>query len=384
MAGLLLKNANIVTPDCTLTGDIAIDDGRIIGIAPEIQPSDEVEIIDCDGGMALPGFVDLHIHGSVGVDFTNPDVEGIHRVADHLATKGVTSLLATTAGETVEHIVSNCTCIVRAMRLQERGARIRGIHLEGPFFSKESPAIGANNPEWLRLPDLEIAERFLEASKGHLRLFDIAPELPGAREVICLMSDAEVIVSAAHTDATYNQARESFDWGISHLTHAFNGMRRLHHREPGMIGAALDDGRIWVEVIADGQHVHPAMIKLLYRMKGPAMMGVVTDSTMLAGLKPGTYKWLGTEIVLEERRAYLKESGTLAGSVASSLDLFRNLLAWGYTAEEASRLLAANPANHLGWDDIGSLEIGKAADIVLLKDNQVALTIIDGEIEHRT
>ena len=381
--GYLLQNVKIASEEELEPTNILIRNNLIKDIGEKITPSGEDTLIGCRGKTCVPGLIDLHIHGSYGINLMQADTERVLQLADKLACQGVTAFLATTAGKSIQSIKKNCSKISKAIAQQESGARIMGIHVEGPFFNKSSPARGANNPSWLRTPDLEEAKEIIESCKGNLKLFDIAPELPGAREVVDLMLSQGVTVSAAHSDATYDQAQKGFDWGINHLTHTYNGMRRIHHREPGIVIAALLDNRVWLEIIADGQHVHPRMIELIFHLKGLYGIGAVTDATMLAGLPPGEYDFIGTKVLLETDKAYLKEEGTLAGSIATGMDLFMNLCNWSFSEHEAAMICSSSPARHMGWTEIGEIRVGAKADLVILGDRGAAITFIDGQIAYQ-
>lgn len=381
--GYLLKNVKIASEEESEPTNILIRNNLIKDIGEKIIPSGEDALIGCRGKTCIPGLIDLHIHGSYGINLMQADPEGVLQLADKLACQGVTAFLATTAGKSIQSIKKNCSNISKAIAQQKSGARIMGIHVEGPFFNKSSPARGANNPSWLRAPNIEEAKEIIEACKGNLKLFDIAPELPGAREVVDLMISQGVTVSAAHSDATYAQAQTGFDWGINHLTHTYNGMRRVHHREPGIVIAALLDNRVWLEIIADGQHVHPQMIELIFRLKGLHGMGAVTDATMLAGLPPGEYDFIGTKVILETEKAYLKKGGTLAGSIATGIDLFMNLCNWGFSEHDAAIICSSSPAGHMGWTEMGEIRVGSKADLIILGDCCVDITLIDGQIAYQ-
>jgi N-acetylglucosamine-6-phosphate deacetylase len=378
-----LKDVTIATQLAEQTTNLLIRGNRISEIGSAPPDSSQTKIVECKDNLCLPGFIDVHVHGSYGINLMQAESEEVLQLAERFAENGVTAFLATTAGSSIDEIKDNCHAITNAMAKQKTGARIMGIHIEGPFFNTSSPARGANNPAWLRSPDVHEAQELIDACDGNLRLFDIAPELPGAKSVVERMLDQGVTVAAAHTDATYEQACRGFDWGINHLIHTYNGMRRIHHREPGVVIAAMLDDRVWLEVIADGQHVHPEMIKLLYQLKGVEGMGAVTDATMLAGLQPGEYDFIGTKVVLGEHRAYLKEQGTLAGSIATGLDLYNNLRSWDFSIYDASVICSSSPAKHMGWDEIGAINVDKKADLLLLGEEGINLTFVDGQIAYQ-
>jgi len=387
--GTLIFGGEVVIPSGVVSSDILVQGGKIARIAPGLHrmSSDVKEIINASGQLVVPGFIDLHTHGCCNFSTMSGDAKAVVKVAEHFAANGVTAFYPTVAGQSLEHLLRNFEAVKEAMAQTIHGAQILGIHCEGPYLSPISPARGAIAEGWLRKPDRGEVKELIAAADGALRLMPVAPELPGAEEVVAELLSAGVTVAIGHSNATYEEAIRGFDWGIRHATHTFNGMRRMHHREPGVVGAILSDDRVWAEVIADGVHIHPATIRLIWRCKRPNLMGAVTDSTWMAGLSPGVYNFDGErEVVVEEEKAYLREQGTLAGSVATFNQIFHNLTTqWGYSLLEAVALCSTNPARQARiLDRKGTIETGKDADLVLLSDQrQVMLTMVRGQIVFR-
>lgn len=383
---LLISGGEVVTPSGVMEADILIEGRKIKALGKGLIDSRELdEHIEATGCLVVPGFIDLHTHGIKGFSALSGDTEAIARMAEHFAAAGVTAFYPTVGGESLEQIVRTFEAVKEAMGKEIKGAQILGIHAEGPYLNPTSPARGANPESWLRKPDREEVRDLIQAAEGKLRLMTLAPELPGAQGVIEELLAAGVTVAVGHSDATYDEAIRAFDWGVTHAIHTFNGMRRFHHREPGVLGAVLTDRRAWAEVIADGVHLHPATVRLTWLCKGPDRLGGVTDSTEMAGLPPGIHAFAGQEVVIEEERAYLRQEGTLAGSVATFTQMFNNLVdRWGFSLTEAVALCSTNPAQQAKVSNRkGSIETGKDGDLVLLERGQVALTMVGGEVVFR-
>jgi len=382
----LISGGKVVAPLGVMEADILIEEGKIKGLGKGLIDSHELDkYIEAAGCLVVPGFIDLHTHGLRGFSALTGDSQAIARMAEHFSAVGVTAFYPTVAGESLEQIVQNFQAVKEAKGKEIKGARILGIHAEGPYLNPTSPARGANPESWLRKPGREEVRDLIQAAEGNLSLMTLAPELPGAQGVIEELLAAGVTVAVGHSDATYEEAIRAFDWGVTHAIHTFNGMRRFHHREPGVVGAVLTDRRAWAEVIADGVHLHPATVRLTWLCKGPDRLGVVTDSTEMAGSPPGVYTFAGREVVIEEEKAYLRQEGTLAGSVSTFGQMFNNLVdKWGFSLEEAVALCSTNPAQEAKvFDRQGSIEIGKDADLVILKRQKVALTMVGGEVVFR-
>lgn len=388
---MLLHNGRVVLPDRIMErGAVLLDRGLIKGVGQLDQVADlidpglpaSLQEIDCRGKLICPGFVDLHIHGGAGADVMDGTPQALETIARHCASQGTTGFLATTLtapAEDLERILSVVHQWVRSLP-GESGARLLGVHLEGPFLSAAFK--GAQNGRWLRDPDLAELQRYLESFPGIIKLVTIAPELPGAFAAISFLRGRGVAVSAGHSAATYRQVEEALRLGLSHITHTFNGMSGFHHRQPGVAAAALALDRLNTEIIADGVHVDPDIVAFLIRVKGPERVLLVTDSISATGLPDGRYQLGGLEIRVQGKEARLA-AGNLAGSTLTMNVALRHVLKWtGLSLPEAVGLASRNPARVLGLEGRkGSLEPGKDADVTVLDDDfQVALTVVGGRL----
>lgn len=377
---LVLANTTVLTPDQRLEHTtILIESGRISAIQPAAQaqiPS-EARLIDASDYLVVPGFIDLQINGAFGEDYTeNP--EGIWFTAEQLPRYGVTTFLPTIITSPLEAITAAQNVIQNGPPPDFIGARPLGLHIEGPFLNRNKK--GAHNPNYLRLPSTEDFQN-LSLANG-VRLVTLAPELPGAETVISSLLERGVVVSAGHSMATFQDAKTAFDLGIRYGTHIFNAMAPLNHMEPGLPGALLCDSRPWVGLIADGIHVHPAVIELIWKTAGPQRLTLVTDTIAALGMPEGSYQIGDQQVFVQQGTARL-ESGVLAGSVLSMDQALRNLIDFtGCRLEEALGTVTINPARLLGVaDEIGQLAPGRRADINLLTDQlEVAMSICNGEI----
>ena len=341
-------------------GDVAVGDGVItaVGLEPGV------------GRIAAPGFVDLQVNGFAGVDFLGADADGFAAAGDALLETGVTAYLPTliTSGE------DDLVRALRAIPSAGRGPRILGAHLEGPFLSANR--LGTHSLNGRRDPDIALLERLLEA--GPVGLMTLAPELPGALELIDVLHERGVIVSLGHSDATAVEANAAFDRGARTVTHVFNAMRPLAHRDPGIVGAALVRPDVVIQAIVDGVHLDPDIVRLLWQVAA-GRIALVTDAIAGAGLGDGTYALGETEIVVTDD-VVRREDGVLAGSALTMPQAVRNLVEIGVPLEQALAAASAVPARVLGRVDIGRLVPGSAADIVVVDDGlEVVQTIVGGE-----
>lgn len=364
---MVIGNAKVYMDGGFREASVEVENGRITAIGD--LPWD----VDAGGRYLVPGFVDIHTHGAVGCDFS--DGEGLDQLSRYYACHGVTSFLATTM-TLKEKTLLPAMEAVAAFERPEGGAKCAGIHLEGPFLSYAKR--GAQPAENLHAPDEAMFSRLNAASGGKVRLVTVAPEEPGAMEFIRAVSQV-CAVSVGHTTADYVTACAAFEAGASHATHLFNGMPPLAHREPGVVGAAFDKGAT-VELICDGLHIHPSVIRAAFRLFGKNL-AVVSDSLRCAGMPDGEYELGGQPIEMHGGKATLLGSDTLAGSTTDLLAEVRNLVSFGIRLEDAIYAVTEAPARAVRLENqIGRLAPGQQADFLLLDRNlTLHATYIDGE-----
>ena len=371
-------NGRIVMPDGVLSEHVITFDKKIHSIVPKQDVNlDEYDIIDAKGNLVAPGLVDIHIHGYLGEDASDGSGEGLKVMAAGIAKNGVTSWCPTTMTIAKDEIVKAFDT-ARAVKAEEScyGAKILGVNCEGPFINPSKK--GAQPEEYILPPDGD----FILEHADILKLFTVAPEMEGAKECIQkVYEDGRVLASMGHTGATFEEANAGIAAGVRHATHLFNAMTALQHRNPGVVGAALSDEKVSCELIADTFHVHPGLYKLVAKAKGDKLC-LITDCMRAGGMEDGDYT-LGGQHVIKTGIQCLLEDGTIAGSVLKLNEAVKNLK--DYTDLSLSDVFACaslNPAKAVGEADrIGSLEIGKCADIIICDDNiQVFTTIIEGEV----
>ena len=329
---------------------------------------------DAEGCYLLPGLIDIHTHAAVGEDASDGEPEGMRKMARYYAAGGVTGWCPTTM-TLKEPELKRAMRVIRDFKRPSDGAKVAGINLEGPFVSYEKR--GAQNPDNIHAPDAALFHRLNEESGGIVRLVTVAPEEPGGIEAIREISRS-CTVSLGHTTADYDTAMAAYDAGARHATHLFNAMPALGHRAPGVIAAASDAGAT-VELISDGLHVHPAVVRLTHRLFGDRLV-LISDSLRCAGMPDGDYTLGGQPITMKNGRATLKGSDTLAGSSIHLLDGLRRAVSFGVPLEAAVFAATRAPAQVIGREDIGVLGIGKCADFVLLDRNlEIRAVFIDGK-----
>jgi len=336
------------------------------------------EEIDARDLYAIPGLVDIHLHGCMGFEFTSCGADGMETMMRYQASRGVTALCPTTLTLSEEALVRACGEISRARA--QNGASVAGINLEGPFISPQK--CGAQNPNYVRSPEVALFRRLQAASNGMVKILSIAPEVEGAMDVIREIS-GEAACSIAHTNATYDTAMEAFAAGARHVTHLFNAMPPLHHREPGVIGAASDTPDCRVELICDGVHVHPGAVRGAFRMFGDDRVVMISDSLMAAGLEDGEYEIGELPVKVTGKFATLADGKTLAGSVTDLMGcLVTAVRDMGIPLHSAVKCASTNPAAAIGASgERGSLFPGHIADIVLLDESlKIAAVILRGNV----
>ena len=377
---LYIDNATIYTPDQVIEhGAVLVDGGRILEVGPAgtVRRPAGAHAIDAAGRMLVPGFVELQFNGGFGDDFTD-DPYTIWRVAEKLPRYGVTSFLPTIITSPLEKIAAGQAIVTGGQPAGFNGARPLGLHVEGPFLNPAKK--GAHNPNYLRAPDAAAVAGWSPATG--IRLVTMAPELPGALEVISALSSRGVLVGAGHSSATFEQTVAAFDAGARYGTHLFNAMSALGHRDPGLPGALLTDPRPTVGIIADGVHTHRSVIKLAWQALGARRMNLVTDAMAALGMPPGRHLLGDFEVVVDATSARLAD-GTLAGSILSLDQALRNLIDVTLcTLADALPTLTTTPARAIGMDhERGRIARGHVADMVLLTaDLQVSATIAEGNV----
>ena len=334
--------------------------------------SPKVKIIDVGGAYVMPGMIDTHIHGIGGAGADDAKEKSILHMSDTLPEYGVTSFIPTCCTATEPELLKKIKAITRSIG-KERGAHILGIHLEGPFLSPER--IGAQSATGISPVDLPLMQRLYKACKGKLINMTVAPELKGMRELALYCLEKNIVLQAGHTNATYDQMMEGLQAGIMHVTHLFNAMRPMHHREPGVVGAVLIHPEISCEIIGDGVHINPNLIHLWLKSKPLSQIVLITDA-----LYPAKTDLSKTPDLYLDKCFYRKEDHVINGSAISMLDGFRNLISWGIPIEKAVRMASTNPAQIMRQKTKGLLIPGYDADVIVLdKDLNLIYTIIDGQ-----
>ncbi len=377
---MIIKNASVYTEnERFLRRDIWIEKDRFVD--SEEMVTDKT-VLDGTGCIAIPGLTDIHFHGCVGHDFCDGTVEAIDAMAAYEASVGVTNMVPATMTLGEETLLNICRA-ARAYREEgphEGRARLCGINMEGPFVAPAKK--GAQNGAYIREPDVDMYDRCNEASGHMVKLIAIAPEITGAMDFIA-KKHKEVVISLAHTAADYDTAMQAFEKGASHVTHLYNAMNPYTHRAPGVIGAAADTRKAEVELICDGVHIHPAAVRTTFRIFGDDRIILISDSMMATGLEDGDYSLGGQAVRVVGNLATLQD-GTIAGSATNLMDCLRTaVLKMGIPLESAVKCAAVNPAKSAGiYDRHGSITPGKAADVVLLTKESLALkqVILGGKV----
>ena len=358
---MFYKNARIFASDFQFhTGAFEVRDGVFGEVLPAAVPANAV---DLEGATVIPGLVEVHSHGNSGADFSDGDYEGLKKMAAFYAQCGVTSFAP--ASMTLPYDVL-AKAFDTAKRLRDEApeglSRLMGIQMEGPYFSYKKR--GAQNPDYLKEPDFEGFKALYDGCGGLVRIVDVAPELPGAAAFVAKASKL-CTVSIAHTDSDYDHAKSAIDAGVTHLTHLYNAMPPIHHRNPGVIPAAVENPEVQAEIICDGYHIHPASVRLAFTMFRNRMV-LVSDSGRCAGQPEGTQFQLGGQDAWLRGGVAKLADGTIACSATNLWTCLQNVLSWSIPEEEAVRAATYNPAKAIGAaDKIGSIETGKLADFVI-------------------
>lgn len=375
---MLIKNCKIIYLDKIESGSVLIKDGKIA----EINPTNPqyTTLIDACGKYLSPGFIDIHIHGSGGQDTMNATDEAINTITRVIATKGTTSYLPTTMTMSFKMINDSLKTVKKAMTEKPNGANVLGVHLEGPFISPK--AIGAQNPDYLTHITRENYDKMVLGYEDIIKSITLAPEEPGAMDMTKYLSEKGIKVATAHTKATYDDMIEAQKQGLSHVTHFYNAMTPLTHREPGVVGAVMDSDTLTTEIICDGIHIAYPAIRIAMKTIGTDRVILITDS-MEAGVMPdGEYSLGGQKVYVANGVARL-ENGALAGSVLTLDTAIRNVYNnSNYQLQEVVKMATYNPAKFCSVDDRkGQIKQGYDADLVIFDENiEISDVIIRGEI----
>ena len=373
---MIIKNVKIFTEEKTFVeGEVAIKDGVF---SDEVCASEDV--IDGEGCYAIPGLIDLHFHGCMGQDFCDGTKEAIREIARYEASIGVTAICPATMTLPVEELEKILSVAASYKREAQDGADLIGINMEGPFISKVKK--GAQDERNIVACDADICQRFLDASEGLVKFVGIAPEENDNVPVFISQMKDKVNISLAHTNADYDTADMAFQAGANHAVHLYNAMPAFTHRAPGVVGAVFDNKHVNAELICDGVHIHPAVVRATFQMMGPERMILISDSMRATGMPDGRYTLGGLEVDVVGNRATLVSDGALAGSATNLMDCMRTAVKkMGISLEDAVACATMNPAKALGeYDRYGSIASGKKWNLVLLdEDLNVKMVIKDGK-----
>lgn len=359
---MIIKGGKVFQEDGSfLEQAIYINDHRLVDKA---EYQDDGEVIDAEGLLVLPGLVDIHSHGAAGEDFSDGNPEGLKKILQYEKRCGITSYCPTSMTFPKERLRQIFASIKGAQT--EDGATVVGINMEGPFLDPAKK--GAHVEKWIAAPDVAFVRELNQDADGLVRLVTLAPNMDGAEEFIKEMHE-EVCISLGHTAADYDCASRAMKLGAHHVTHLYNAMQPFGHRAPGLIGAAMDDPECMVELICDGYHIHPSAIRAAFRMFGSERVILISDSMRATGMENGTYELGGQEVTVKDRKAVLKD-GTLAGSATNLYGCMCKAVEFGIPLEQAIMAVTANPARSIGiFDRVGSIRIGKQADLLLVSEN---------------
>lgn len=387
----LLKNVQVYMDNQWIENGYLLMENNMIAGAGSMETCPELDepclTIELSNEYKLiPGFIDLHIHGAAGADTMDGTQEALETMADALPKEGTTSFLATTmttAQSDIERALQNAASYINQHDASGK-AEVLGVHLEGPFISPKR--IGAQHPDYVMMPSIDLFRKWQELAGGHIKLVTMAPEQPNGLELVRYLKEQGVVSSIGHSDATYEEVVKSMEAGVNHATHLYNQMRPIHHREPGVVGAVLLHDEIKCEIIADGIHSRPEMVRFAYNNKGKEGLILITDAMRAKCLGEGTYDLGGQDVTVKDGQATLAD-GTLAGSILTLKDAAKNVQQYTKCGLEAViQMASVNPAKQLNvYDRKGSIETGKDADLVILDQNdEIYMTFCRGQIAYTT
>ncbi len=385
MQKLALVGGKVITPFRVIeNGTIVIESSKIyeLGKSSDVNIPGDCQVIDISGKMISPGFIDLLVHGGGGYGFADTTKESIEKVSDYFISHGSTAMLAALFAKPYDQLLSDIRRLAKYI-MNNPDSNIKGIHMEGPYLNPDLK--GAMNEGYLWKPTVDSWMDMWEASRGLIKMMTIAPELPGAIEVMREAANEGVVLSIGHSMAYYEDIELAIDNGAAHVTHMFNAMRPFHHRKPGVIAGALLRDELKIELIADTMHVHPAIMEMLLKFKKASGIILITDSIRAGGMHEGEYEFADQKVIMEGGKAYL-EDGTLAGSTLTLPMAVKNMVQTaGAKITDAIRMASLNGAKVLSVEDRkGILAAGKDADLVVLnEDYTVEMTIMMGKIRYQ-
>lgn len=357
---MIIKNGAVFQEDGTFqVKDVYIENHRVVNSEKDVT---DKKIVDAEGLLVIPGLIDIHSHGAFGHDFSDANVDGLKKILKYEKSCGITSYCPTSMTLPKERLL-DIFSTVNEMEDDLECAVIRGINMEGPFLDREKK--GAHVPDYLCEPDEDYFRELNESCGNKIKLVTLAPNVCGAMEFIDAMHE-EVCISLGHTAADYECCLEAMRRGAHHVTHLYNAMMPFAHRDPGLIGAAADVTECMVELISDGIHVHPSVVRSTFRMFGSERVVLVSDSMMATGMEDGKYELGGQRVTVQDKKAVL-DDGTIAGSATNLYDCMCKAITFGVSMADAIFAATRNPAKSIGiYDRAGSISVGKEADILLV------------------
>lgn len=381
MNHLVIKNGNVYIDGSFKKVNLIINNGIIKVItSDDVRNLEGFEVFDANGQNIVPGFIDVHTHGAINVDINAATTEEFHKISNFFALQGTTSWLCSILTDTKEQTLWCIDQYNKQKNQVSNGAKLMGIHLEGPFLAPEYK--GAMPEHLLIKPDMELIKEYQKAADGDVKYITVSPEIEGVPDCIKELKELGIVVAIGHSGADYDTAMKSIDNGATSATHTFNAMKLMHQHFPAIAGAVLESD-IYCEAICDGRHLHPGVVRLLIKTKGIDKVVAVTDSIMATGLPDGNYKLGVNDVVVIDGDAKLANGGSRAGSTLTTINALKNLMKFTKRPlEEVIVLLTKNPATMLGlYNKIGSIEVGKFADLVVLnKDNDIIDTFVQGKM----
>lgn len=374
------KNGNFYLNHGFVKGDLLAEDGIILEIGT-VTPCEDAEVMDLEGRTVVPGLIDIHTHGAVGVDVNAADAEGFEKICRFFASQGTTSWLGSVLTDTREQTLWSIDQYKAWKRIPHQGAELMGLHLEGPFLCAEYK--GAMPEHLLRKPNMELLKEYQDAAEGGIRYITVSPEVEGIPEFIPYMKSLGMQVAIGHSGADYDTARKAIRNGALGATHTGNAMKLLHQHFPAIWGAVLEDDDVFCEMICDGRHLHPGTVRFIIKMKGLDKVVAITDSIMAAGLPDGKYKLGVNDVVVVDGDAKLADGGSRAGSTLTTGQALKNVLEYtGRSLQEVIPMFTENPARLIGvYDQVGSLNPGKEANLIVLDEiHSVIRTYVRGKL----